>query len=269
MGDPPHQSIERADHIPNTPYKFSPEELRVLSRCNRESFYQRSLPLSTLFGLGTYWCVKSGYLKPNPRFGASLKVTGAVIVGYFVGKLSYQQRCAEYFMALPNSEVGEALRKRKNQKYGGGSSDTFGDSGIGAGGSMPSFGLIPSNKDIYSDLSDTHVFTDLDTDRPINDGLNDAYRPSVDYPALEEETVLPPLQGGSVSYDDLRRKNREDFINKSTRPYRNVPTPEDIPSTIGPNPNPLRPSTAPSESLPEKSPTYSKQKNIYGDVWEK
>lgn len=57
-----------------------------------------------------------GYLKANPRFGPYPKVALAVIVGYFVGKLSYQQRCAEKLMALPNSYIGQLLRDRKEGK---------------------------------------------------------------------------------------------------------------------------------------------------------
>jgi hypothetical protein len=41
-------------------YKFSPEEIRVIKECNRESFYQRCLPLSALLGFSTYYGVKSG-----------------------------------------------------------------------------------------------------------------------------------------------------------------------------------------------------------------
>ncbi|KAA5621326.1 hypothetical protein F3G63_36060, partial [Pseudomonas aeruginosa] len=52
----------------------------------------------------------SGHLKPNPRFGPFPKVTLAVVVGYFLGKLSYQQACAEKLMALPGSYIGQILR---------------------------------------------------------------------------------------------------------------------------------------------------------------
>lgn len=39
-------------------------------------------------------------------------------------------------------------------------------------------------------------------------------------PGIEEESTLPPSQNGTVTYDDLRRKNREEYINKNTRQYR-------------------------------------------------
>jgi hypothetical protein len=41
-------------------YRFSNEEMRVLRQCNRDSFYQRCLPLATILGVGTYYGVQSG-----------------------------------------------------------------------------------------------------------------------------------------------------------------------------------------------------------------
>lgn len=58
-----------------------------------------------------------GHLNRNPRYGATPKVIVAVIVGYFMGKFSYQQKCAEKLMQLPNSPVGEMLRQRRKGMY--------------------------------------------------------------------------------------------------------------------------------------------------------
>lgn len=58
-----------------------------------------------------------GYLNPNPRYGATPKVFLAVIIGYFMGKFSYQQKCAEKLMHLPNSPIGEMLRQRRKGMY--------------------------------------------------------------------------------------------------------------------------------------------------------
>ncbi|KAF4530209.1 hypothetical protein B566_EDAN018311 [Ephemera danica] len=92
--------------------------MRVLKECNRESFYQRSLPLGTLLGLGTFYAVKSGYFRTSARWGATPKVIVAAVTGYFFGKLSYQKTCAEKMMALPNSPLGETLRRRRQQAGG-------------------------------------------------------------------------------------------------------------------------------------------------------
>lgn len=47
------------------------------------------------------------------NFGPTPKVIVSVIIGYFIGKISYQTKCAEKLMQLPNSRVGEILRQRR------------------------------------------------------------------------------------------------------------------------------------------------------------
>jgi Ovarian carcinoma immunoreactive antigen (OCIA) len=47
------------------------------------------------------------------KWGPAPKVGLAVIFGYFAGKVSYQQKCAEKLMKLPNSPLADALRKKK------------------------------------------------------------------------------------------------------------------------------------------------------------
>lgn len=36
-----------------------------------------------------------------------------VIVGYFMGKFSYQRQCAEKIMKLPNSKLAEMLKMKR------------------------------------------------------------------------------------------------------------------------------------------------------------
>jgi hypothetical protein len=55
----------------------------------------------------------SGFLKSSLKWGPAPKVGLAVIFGYFAGKVSYQQKCAEKLMKLPNSPLADALRKKK------------------------------------------------------------------------------------------------------------------------------------------------------------
>ncbi|KAF9807661.1 hypothetical protein SFRURICE_008874 [Spodoptera frugiperda] len=190
-------------------YKFTPDELRVLGECNKESFFQRSLPLGTTFGLAAYYAAQKGYLKPNPRFGPFPKVTLAVVVGYFIGKMSYQQACAEKLMALPGSYIGQLLRERKSGKViVGGSRSTVGTQPPGT----TMFGANPG--DIYSDAGPGSSL-DLDTERPLfND---DSYRPGSTAPVPAPE-VAP--RNPSLSYDDLRRKNRDDYQGAKQDPYR-------------------------------------------------
>ncbi|XP_023951432.2 OCIA domain-containing protein 1 [Bicyclus anynana] len=215
-------------------HKFSPDELRVLRECNTESFYQRSLPLGTTFGLAAYFGVQGGRLKPNPRFGAFPKVTLAVIVGYFLGKLSYQQACAEKLMALPGSYIGQLLRekkegrtgiqpKRTNTMFGAGSDDVYSDAGPGSS-------------------------LDLDTDRPLFS--DDHYRAG-------QETGPGPLGTESgparpvLSYEELRRKNRSEYTDSRQDPYKLEPS--NIPPVTRARPEPQ----------PSRQPT-----NKYGDSME-
>ncbi|XP_014279553.1 OCIA domain-containing protein 1 isoform X2 [Halyomorpha halys] len=188
---------------------FNSDELRVLQECNRESFYQRCLPLSTIFGVGTYFGVNSGYLKPHPRFGAVPKVVGAVVLGYLMGKISYQGKCAEKLMALPDSKMGALLR---NRRFGSSSpnSITLEDQDL-----ERVLTDIPESEK-YSDISNKGLM-DLDTDRPLS-GFDD-FRPNLDDVQMDDG-IPSPDRTRSISYDELRRRNREEFELKRTKPYR-------------------------------------------------
>ncbi|KAJ3635075.1 hypothetical protein MTP99_008009 [Tenebrio molitor] len=224
-------------------YKFSPEEIRVIKECNRESFYQRCLPLSALLGFSTYYGVKSGYLRANPRFGAIPKVGVSIVVGYFLGKFSYQTKCAEKLMQLPNSQIGEILRRRRQGNF----QESL-EPGFGPGMSLGPFSGI-SSADTYTDLGPGNSM-DLDTTRPQFEGLDDNHRPSVDNPIYEEE--MPPVQKHVTTYDELRKKNREEYQQKRTANYKEPP------KSTPPPPSSSSSSSASSEGA----------RNKYGDVWE-
>ncbi|XP_022198058.2 OCIA domain-containing protein 1 [Nilaparvata lugens] len=262
-------------------YQFSREELQVLNRCNKESFYQRCLPFSTVMGLATSYAIKSGYLKPSPYMGSVPKVAAAVIIGYFLGKISYQAKCAEMMMRLPNSELAEMLRNKRQGK-GGGSTPTellTLDSGFGSG-NFPSFST--SKDDIYSDV-DMRPIADLDMERPHNEGLNDSFRPSLDYTALEDDSLPEVKQGPPVNYDDLRRKNREEYAQKGNayrsqqqQPLQRPASPildQGSPLDPGSQPPPPSSPTGGQDYFPSRLKTYGPstggEKNKYGDVWEK
>ncbi|RZC33375.1 OCIA domain-containing protein 1 [Asbolus verrucosus] len=198
----------------------------------------------------TTWCnirffyILWSFLRANPRFGAVPKVTVSVVVGYFLGKFSYQSKCAEKLMQLPNSQIGEILRRRRQ--------GTFQESlepGFGPGMSLGPFGGI-SSADTYTDLGPSNNF-DLDTTRPQYDGLDDSQRPSIDNPIYEEE--MPPVQKHVTTYDELRKQNREEYQQRRTGTYRETSKP-----TLSPPPSSVPPPTNLSEG----------PKNKYGDVWE-
>ncbi|CAG4978056.1 unnamed protein product [Colias eurytheme] len=213
-------------------YEFSQDEIKALEECDKESFYQRCLPFSTLFATLTYAAIKYGHLKPNPRFGAFPKVTLAVIMGYFLGKLSYQQACAEKLMALPGSYIGQLLRERKEGKF----------DGLSRPQAPPTmFGASPG--DIYSDAGPGSSL-DLDTDRPLF--TEDVFMPNSDLSVAQTEPQEAPRS--ALSYDELRRRNRGQYSDARQEPYK------------------LEPSTAPVVTRappPPAAPT-----NKYGDAME-
>ncbi|KAJ8934251.1 hypothetical protein NQ318_008694 [Aromia moschata] len=241
----PHQ---RQHSRPAPQYKFTQEELRVIRECNKESFYQRCIPLSVFLGGSTYYGVKTGFLRPNPRFGATPKVIAAVVVGYFVGKFSYQSKCAEKLMQLPNSQIGEMLR----QKRKGNLQESL-DTGFGPAMSLAPFSSLDSS-DVYSDLNPNSTL-DMDTSRPEAPGLDDYQRPSVDNPIYEEE--MPPVQKHVTTYEELRKQNRDEYQQKRIGNYR-----ESARAPLA---------SSPSKPAPEDENNYEDKrtaaKTKYGDVW--
>lgn len=243
--DPEQRPLRPGHNAQRQAYTLSPEEMRTLRECNKESFYKRCLPLSAFLATSTYLGVKNGFLKANATYGPTPKVILSVVVGYFLGKFSYQSKCAERLMQLPNSQLGEILRQRRR----GNMKETF-DSGLGAGMSLTPFGNL-SSTDMYSDLNPNNSL-DIDTTRPENPGLDDYYRPSVDNPVFEEEE-MPPVQKYTTTYEELRKKNREEYQQKRMGNYRE---PSITPSVTNENIRSDKPDTS---KLP---------KNKYGDTWE-
>uniref|UniRef100_A0A1B0A9I3 OCIA domain-containing protein n=1 Tax=Glossina pallidipes TaxID=7398 RepID=A0A1B0A9I3_GLOPL len=250
-GDP----NSRPQH-PLANYQFSSDELRILRECNLESFYQRSLPLGTALGLAAYFGVKQGYLTPNIRYGAVPKVMVGVLLGYFVGKFSYQQRCAEKIMLLPNSRLGELLRQRQNQS---GFSSLKTDSQLGVGMTLSPF--ASNAGDIYSDehLQPAGKGNALNLDmenRPTYAGLDDTYRPTLDSAAqIDPDIPLEPVKPG-MTYEELRQRNREEYEKKQQNPLSS-PLPSNAPLVV------REPKTTPPED-----PVKRVRTNKYGDPLE-
>lgn len=247
----PRGQISRTQGRPQ--YTLSAEEMRVLKECNRESFYKRCLPVSAFLGSATYLGVKNGFLKPNLNYGATPKVIFSVVIGYFIGKFSYQSKCAEKLMQLPNSQIGEMLRQKRR-----GNLRENNDSAFNPGLSLTPFGNL-SSADVYSDLNPNNSL-DLDTTRPENPGLDDYYRPSLDNPVFGEEEEMPPVQKYTTSYEELRKRNREEFQQKRMGNYKDISKlPETPPQTSNEN------YSSDSEVTTGNKPQVPKNK--YGDVW--
>ncbi|KAJ8737439.1 hypothetical protein PYW08_000034 [Mythimna loreyi] len=93
-------------------YEFTQEEMKALEECDRESFYGRCLPFSAILASLTYAAIKNDILRTHQHFGPVPKMMAAAIVGYVLGRLSYQGRYDERLRELPpNSHLGNVLRK--------------------------------------------------------------------------------------------------------------------------------------------------------------
>lgn len=73
----------------------------------------------------------------SPKYGPIPKVVLGVVVGYFAGKFSYQGKCAEKIMRLPNSQLGEMLRKRRKGGFSEGFSMDPSGGAFGMGSNVP------------------------------------------------------------------------------------------------------------------------------------
>ncbi|KAG7161209.1 OCIA domain-containing protein 1-like [Homarus americanus] len=228
---------------------FNQDELRVLRECNRESFYFRSLPIAAALSTTAFVAMRQGIVRVSQKFGYIPKMLGATFVGYFLGKISYQNACAEKLMQLPNSPVGEALRKRKGRL---GFQETL--------GMEPGFSVaFPSSE--TSSGTETPIFDDHRPDvRDHNEGLHDYERGVTDSltPYTEASSSLPQQH---TSYQELRRQNREEYINKMAEKYRR-PSTDPLPEGGSP---PHIEESQPPQPVYRPPPRTTVRKNQYGD----
>lgn len=151
-------------------------------------------------------------------------------------------------MRLPNSQLADALRRKRKGEF----FESFNSDG---GLSLAPFS---SSTDVYTDenmKSHKQNSLDLDVDRPVNFGLDDTYRPNMDTPdrSFNDDLPLEPPKS-SVSYEELRRRNREEHDRRMQQPFAR-PLPRDETPIVN------RPLQERDESMP------SGLKNKYGDVW--
>jgi len=205
---------------------LSPEEKAVMKECTDESFWYRSLPLSVALMGTAHLLVERGILKPSLRYGSKPKVAIASFLGYFFGKFSYAEACANKFLSkAPRSEISDAIRARRG---------------------LPALEPEPSNGPDYSGLGvpqqessplqygyqpeqgvpgspqppSTNNYEDLRRrNREMSQVPNDGYRSSM-------PQVGQGVEGQSGSaYDDLRRRNRESNQQPESQPYPRPPAP--------------------------------------------
>ncbi|XP_058054822.1 OCIA domain-containing protein 1 [Anopheles bellator] len=247
-------------------FQFSPDELRVLRECNRESFFQRSLPLGTLLGLGAWYAVNNNYLKPSARFGPAPKILVGVTLGYFIGKLSYQGKCAAKLMQLPNSRLAEMLRHRRQHGASGMADKFLPEQGFGASSMLTPFASTPTLERHADESFTNNGSLNMDVDVPQYTGLDDSGRPTIDsMSTLDEDLQLPPAPKASKSYEEMRRQNREEYVRRHQQQYRAPAILEDSPP-IRREPMEQR-ASGPSDDQSYGPSSTAGAKNKYGDAW--
>lgn len=243
----PHPELPNP-HLSQKPQvSLTREELRVLQECNRESFWYRSMP-ACLFCIGaTQFAVTKGYLKPHPKYGAGLKTLGAALLGYILGKISYQNECRQKIMALPNSQLAETLRQR--QSRGRFPSDFATETSTG--------GTIGSH-DTSLPSSDNNTAPDILYDKPDHQIASDTAK-------FENYSTGTSGEQDQLykSYGDLRRQNREVYQENQVVKWQNIPN----------RPKTQQPITSQTPEDDNTSQYFSSTKqrgpkNQYGDVWE-
>ena len=203
------------------------------------------------------------------------KVLLGAILGYFGGKISYQDKCVEKIMSLPDSKLAEVLRQRK-----GGTLPNSQDRWTFSEALDINSAIYSNNLDLISPCSlprvsvpevdsypsaATNVQTesfnemrsaDLSFDAPPTMvGLDDSSRPSVDSIILSDEALPPPSQS-TTSYEELRHRNRQNYELKKAEYYQQS------------SPVPSEASPVPAMSPAPKLRGDVGKKNAYGDVWE-
>ena len=170
--------------------QLSPEERRVMESCTNEAFWYRSIPIGAFLASFVHLGVQRGFIRPSLNYGSSPKVVLGGIVGYFLGKASYVNVCADKFLVeAPDSHIADAVRFNRGlptrnpnfeqeMKSRAGMVGFGSESDGGGGGSQP-------QSPIY------------------NNPNSPTYIPPGDH--QQQQQQQPPLSG----YDELRRRNRE------------------------------------------------------------
>ncbi len=109
-GGPPGQNRSPQQ----APQQMTADEQRILRECNQEAFFRRSIPFSVIGAMAAFSAGRAGMLRANPTYGHGPKMVVAGICGYFLGKFSYINECADKFLVqLPDSQVAKAIRQRR------------------------------------------------------------------------------------------------------------------------------------------------------------
>ena len=123
--------------IPVDDLKLNARDHELLRECQIESMQQRCAPIAAVLAGLTHFAVHSGRLPAHPRYGSLGKVSGAVLAGVLLGKISYMPNCREKFRTDMLSEGGKKMREREGYVD---PVDSLPDIPVDAGGRSPKKG---------------------------------------------------------------------------------------------------------------------------------
>ncbi|KRZ34168.1 OCIA domain-containing protein 1, partial [Trichinella pseudospiralis] len=171
------------------------EEQNIVRECARESFIYRTLPMTVAGCFFAKYFQKSGLTKGHPIYGMSVHYLAIFGVAYLFGKFSYISKCKEKILKrIPNSDLADAVRKSNQstifQGNVGKRHDTTNTNGFG---NEAEGGLMQNN---FSDIFDQ---TEI---------MGKGFKPNNDNGGEKMESKA------KVTYDSLRMKNRQEFINQ-------------------------------------------------------
>ena len=199
--------------------QLSPEERRVMESCTSEAFWYRSVPIGAFLASLAHLGVQRGFVRPSLNYGSGPKVILGGIVGYFLGKASYVNVCADKFLVeAPDSHIADAVRFNRGIPTRNPNSEQEMKARIG----MPGVG------------SDSDGGGGFRPQSPIYNNPNSpTYIPPGDQ---QQQQTGEPLTG----YDELRRRNREGSGAPGFSVPLNLPPPPPPSAEAGP-PSKLRP----------------------------
>ena len=230
------------------PFVPDAEALRVMRECNRESFWQRSVPFGLAGAMVPAFLINAGKLTKHPKYGVWPKAIPAVVLGFLIGKVSYIPHCREKILReIPNSNLADKLRsiqtgnnngerlqfqqqeqqQQHQQQYS--SSQAHNNNR----GQMPMYNPPPQQQPAYE--STQHEFN-------------------------QEESALVPESSPNTSYAQLRAMNRHHGVEQSrVPPYQQQQPPLQQQQQHYPYNPPAQ------ERRPEEVPRVVKRTNKYGD----
>jgi len=243
--------------------KLSPEEDKLIKELMSESFYRRAMPCAIASMSGAFYALHKGVLKGHGKYGRAVTISGAGVAGFILGKMSYIPTMKQQILErLPNSSLARQIR-----------------------GENP----LNTNSPNQSP-ADLAPKAKLFEEQPQLKGLDDFNRPSMDRDVTVHQD--PSASQRSVTYDELRRRNREsaeeqrprqstgekldpsapqsattyDELRRRNREQAEGPTPRQ-PQTYSDDPRPSRREDRPNEGAPAY-PEKKKKTNMWGDEME-